>query len=63
MNEHSTYEPAGGDGLLMVIAIAVILVVIAGRGFISRHGQRERCHRSLPHTSDHAISPAVSTSC
>jgi hypothetical protein len=35
MNKHPTYEPAGGDGLLMVVAIAVIAVVIGEAAFVA----------------------------
>jgi hypothetical protein len=35
MNKPQTYEPAGGDGLLMVVAVAVILVVIGEAVFVA----------------------------
>jgi hypothetical protein len=35
MNEPQTHEPAGGDGLLMVIALAVVLVVIGEAAFVA----------------------------
>jgi hypothetical protein len=35
MDEHSAHEPVDGDGLLMVIAAAVIVVVLGEAAFVA----------------------------